>query len=168
MEDTHLRTYLNDHLAACITKIELARRCLSNNRNTELAGTLEGTIVFLQKDRERIKLLLQRIQGTEDVVKQLGGWALEKVGRLKLNNSFFRYSDLSRVIELETLLVGVEASIKMWDGLETTRKGDPRFSDTQFAESREEALRILEELKERHLASCKVAFGLKERGRPSS
>jgi hypothetical protein len=168
MEDVHLKTYLNDHLAACVTKIELARRCLSNNRSTELARTLEGALIFLQRDRQRMKLLLQRLQGSEDLVKQLGGWALEKVGRLKLNNSLFRYSDLSRVIELETLLVGIEASIKMWNGLERTRKDDPRFSDIRFAESRKEASDILEELEERHMEACLAAFGRKDPVRQTS
>ena len=38
-----------------------------------------------------------------DTMKDLGGWALEKVGRLKLNGQLTGYSPLSRVVELEGL-----------------------------------------------------------------
>jgi hypothetical protein len=47
-------------------------------------------------------------------VKAPVAWALEKVGRLKLNGRLLEYSPLSRVIELELLSSGVETKRSMW------------------------------------------------------
>ena len=41
--------------------------------------------------------------------KMLGGWALEKAARLKPNGRLLRRSPLSDLIELEGLLLGVQA-----------------------------------------------------------
>jgi hypothetical protein len=44
--------------------------------------------------------------------------AAELFGRLKLNGSFFRSSPLSKVVELETLLVGVRGKEALWTALQ--------------------------------------------------
>jgi len=162
MEDAHLTTYLNDHLAACVAQIELARRCLSNNRDTELGRTLDACIAFFEGERQKMKRMLRDLKGTEDLVKQFGGWALEKMGRLKMNNTLFRYSELSRVIEVETLLVGLEADVKMWAALKASRSDDPRFAGVNFTESAEQAESLYKDLERHHLDACKLAFGTKK------
>ena len=50
-------------------------------------------------------------------VKDAGGWAAEKLGRLKPNNRLLGYSPLSRVLELEGLLIGVTGKLALWEAL---------------------------------------------------
>ena len=53
----------------------------------------------------------------KDRLKVVGGWAAEKTGRLNLNGRITGYSPLSRVIELEGLLIGVTGKLALWEAL---------------------------------------------------
>ena len=50
-------------------------------------------------------------------VKDAALWTAEKLGRLKPNNSLLSYSPLSRVVELEGLVIGVTGKQALWDSL---------------------------------------------------
>lgn len=158
MQDENLLTYLNDHLGASVAGIELTHRCLSNNRNSELGKFLEHLLLVLREEQVRIRKLIRRLGGTESVAKKLGGWALEKVGRLKLNNALFRYSDLSRVVELETLLAGLQAQAGMWRAMEAFRSDDPRFDGIDFSTAKEQSEEMLRKMQEFHAQAAELAF----------
>jgi hypothetical protein len=65
----------------------------------------------------------------EDVMERLGvgphrlkdgaAWTLERVGRLKPNNKLLGYSPLSRVVELEGLVLGVTGKLALWESLKS-------------------------------------------------
>jgi len=52
-----------------------------------------------------------------DRAKQLAGWTGEKLGRLKPNGRFVSYSPLSRVVELEALLLLLDGNASLWRSL---------------------------------------------------
>ncbi len=162
MRDDYLVTYLNDHLGASVAGIELARRCLSNNRGSELGKFLESLLLVMHEEQVRLKKLIRRIDASESVIKKLGGWTLEKVGRLKLNNSLFRYSALSRLIELETIMAGLQAQAGMWGALEKTLSADPRFEGIDLGQARRLAEEMLEKVKEFHSRAAELTFGDQE------
>lgn len=58
-------------------------------------------------------------------VKDAGAWLVEKAGRLKLNGQLTGYSDLSRVLELEGLGLGVEGKLSMWRSLQLVKDKYP-------------------------------------------
>jgi hypothetical protein len=117
MDRKLLGIYLNDHLAGAMGGIELARRCLSNNRGTPLEADLEKLVREIEEDRVVLEGLMERLGIPRSPVKAPVAWALEKVGRLKLNGRLLEYSPLSRVIELELLSSGVETKRSMWTAL---------------------------------------------------
>jgi hypothetical protein len=158
MQDTYLATYLNDHLGASVAEIELAQRCLSNNRDSGLGTFLEALLLVLQDNQVRVRKLLRRINAQESVAKKLGGWMIEKVGRLKVNNALLRYSDLSRVIELETLVVGLQAQTNLWSVLEKYRATDARFEGIDFSLVRTQSEGMLEKLRGHHSRAAELAF----------
>lgn len=112
-----LGIYLNDHLAGAMGGLELARRALRNNRGTPLAADLERIVKEIEEDRVSLEGLMERLRISKSPVKAPVAWALEKVGRLKLNGRLLEYSPLSRVIELELLSSGVETKLAMWTAL---------------------------------------------------
>jgi hypothetical protein len=158
MQDAYLTTYLNDHLGASVAGIELAQRCLSNNRGSELGNFLEALLPVLQDNQVRMRKLLRRLGAQESAAKKLGGWTIEKISRLKLNNAIFRYSDLARVIELETLLLGLHAQITLWRVLEEYRLSDSRFEGIDLKQVRTQSEDMLERLKEHHGRAAELAF----------
>jgi hypothetical protein len=52
-----------------------------------------------------------------DRIKDSVAWTAEKLGRLKPNARWFSYSPLSRLVELEGLVIGVTAKLGLWRAL---------------------------------------------------
>ncbi len=162
MSDAYLTTYLNDHLGASVAGIELARRCHSNNAKSDLGTFLEELLLILEENQVKIRKLLRRLNSGESELKKLGGWALEKVGRLKLNNSLFGYTSLARVIELEALLAGLKAQSAMWSVLQKQRSDDERFAGIDFERARKLSEEMLEKMEDHHSIAAEKAFAVRK------
>ncbi len=64
--------------------------------------------------------------------KVLGGWVLEKVGRLKANGHLLRRSPLSDLVEMEALVLGVQGKAAGFRALRSIAAGDPRLDATDL------------------------------------
>lgn len=115
--NAHLETYLNDHLAVLTAGHELARRCHSSNPAEPLGPLLGQLEAALAEDRTAVQALLAQQDGQESTLKQAAGWLAERLGRLKLNDALLSYSDLSRVVELEGLLLVNQSRQQLWQAL---------------------------------------------------
>jgi hypothetical protein len=110
-----LRTYLQDHHAGSTVGVELARRAAGANQDTEFGKPLARIADEIAEDRESLERLMERLGVKPHPVKDAGGWVAEKLGRLKPNNRLLGYSPLSRVLELEGLLIGVTGKLALWE-----------------------------------------------------
>ena len=108
---------MNDHLAGAIGGEELAKRCLSHNRHSPLGDYLVRFVVEVREDRGALERLMERLDVRRDPLKPRASWLLEKLGRFKMNGGVLRYTELSRLEELEGLCLGVEGKACMWRGL---------------------------------------------------
>jgi len=123
MDTKLLGIYLNDHLAGSIVGGELAKRAASSNEGTELGNFLATLADEIGSEREVVKSLLDHFGVPQNRFKQPIAWAAEKAGRLKPNGQLTGYSPLSRLVELEGLLLGVTGKLGMWRALAATRSG---------------------------------------------
>jgi hypothetical protein len=92
-----------------------------------------------------------------DRVKLLGAWVVEKVGRLKLNGRLLGYSPLSRLMELEILLLGVTGKLALWRALHQLALQEPRLDRGDLERLMERAagqLQEMETLRERAVADA--------------
>lgn len=121
-----LRIYLNDHLAASVGGVELARRTQANNEDNEYGKFLEKLAVDIEDDRESLEQIMDKLGIPRDPVKQKAAWFLEKAGRLKLNGQLTGYSPLSRLVELEGLAVATDAKRALWLSLREVLSADER------------------------------------------
>jgi hypothetical protein len=117
----HLSIYLNDHLSGAVAGVELARRAARYNRGNALGDALAKLATELEDDRHSLERIMVRLGVRRDPAKLAVGWTAEKFGRLKLNGSVLSYSPLSRLEELELLLLGVEGKLLLWEAL---RRGE--------------------------------------------
>ena len=115
-----LRTYLQDHHAAATAGLELARRTAGSNAETEFGAELGRIADEVAADREALEQVMDGLGVGKSKLKDAAGWTAEKVGRLKPNDSLLSYSPLSRVVELEGLLVGVTGKRALWESLRAT------------------------------------------------
>lgn len=112
-----LRTYLQDHHAGATASLELARRAASSNEDHPSGAELAKIADDIEADRETLERVMEELQVGASSVKDGAAWTAEKLGRLKPNNRLFGYSPLSRVVELEGLVLGVTGNAALWEAL---------------------------------------------------
>jgi len=123
----YLPIYLNDHLAAAVAVVQLARRAARQNRGSEYGDALERLAAEIDEDRHALQRLMKQLGVRGDPVKLLASVAGEKLGRFKLNGELTRYSPLSRLEELEVLGLGVEGNLALWRTLRTNVEVEADF-----------------------------------------
>jgi hypothetical protein len=159
MAEKQLRIYLNDHSAGSLAGLELAKRCFANNEGTDLGRYLGELIEEIGEDRADLLRLMDALGMPRDRLKEGGAWFAEKAGRLKLNGQVRGYSDLSRVIELEGLLLGVTGKQALWRSLIRAADSDPRLKVVDLEGLLERAERQADELERFRRAAAEKAFG---------
>src|SRR5437764_745262 len=127
-----LAIYLQDHLAAATSGLELARRAHRSNEGTEYGDFLGALEREIAKDRKALRELMNRLEVGEDRLKIAAGWTAEKAGRLKLNGRLTSYSPLSRVVELEALMAGVTGKLAGWRALRRLAEQDERLDPVEL------------------------------------
>lgn len=132
--DRLLGIYLNDHFAGATVGVELSKRVVGENRGTSFAPALEELAGQIAEDRATLRRLMDRLGARVDVLKTSAAWSAEKVARLKLNGRLRGYSPLSRLVEIEALITGVEGKASLWRTLtELARSGaDDRLETAEL------------------------------------
>jgi hypothetical protein len=145
-----LAIYLNDHLAGSVVGTELAKRALRENRGSSFGELLEWLLRQILEDQATLQRLMAELGVSESRLKRALALALERVGRLKLNGQLTGYSPLSRLVELEGLMLGVTGKRALWIALQEIAGTEPRLREFDFDELRrraEEQLATLERLR---------------------
>jgi hypothetical protein len=152
MNEKLLRIYLQDHHAGSSAGLELARRIRGSNDGNDYGEALAKIVDDIAADQKSLESIMDDLGFGTDRVKDLGAWALEKVGRLKMNGQVTGYSPLSRVVELEGLMTGITGKIGLWVALLQLAPEEPRLDTARLERLRErgESQRAaVEELRER-------------------
>jgi hypothetical protein len=118
------RIYLNDHRAGGTAGLRLARRMLAENPGSILGETLESLVEKIQADALVLDTVCARLGIRPNPVKRLGAILIERASALKLNGRVRDYSPLSRVLEIEALLSGIQAKRLLWSALHHSRIDD--------------------------------------------
>ncbi|HEX2046790.1 MAG TPA: hypothetical protein VHF27_03440 [Acidimicrobiales bacterium] len=126
-ENEPLDVYLNDHLAASAAAIELVERLAENNPGTPLAAHLEGLRGEIEADRATLSALMERCGVTPSKPKQVAGKVLETLSRFRLNERVTGSPDVSRLMELETLSLGIEGKASLWQSLQQVESRRPEI-----------------------------------------
>jgi hypothetical protein len=112
-----LGTYLNDHLAGAATGSELAKKLSEENAGGRYGSFLAELATDIEQDRLTLAELMDRLNIERSTVKQAAGWISEKLTRVKFSESVTGSADLKRLLEFETLSLGIEGKQAMWRSL---------------------------------------------------
>lgn len=99
--------------------------------------------------------LLARSQ-LKEVVANIG----EKAARLKPNDQLTGYSPLSRVVELEGLLLGVSGKRALWEALDAVSASYPELDAAEIRTLQERAEAQIEGLRTHRLRAVTIAMGM--------
>jgi hypothetical protein len=120
-----LDVYLNDHLAGSTMGLDLARRLASQMEGTTLGEVMGGIADDIERDRETLERLMERLGITENPVKQGLTLMAEKASRLKLSGTTTGDREFGTLLGLETLSLGVEGKRCLWETLALIPDADP-------------------------------------------
>ena len=135
----YLKIYLGDHAALMTAELELIARCRNSNKEGEtvpdLPRFLEQLASEVRNQKQTLLDLLSDMGGNRPVSKEMAGWVMEKLGRLKMNGEWTKYSDLSRVVELEAMLMASQSRVLLWETLvELDVRGETRRLSEAFVD----------------------------------
>jgi hypothetical protein len=157
--DVLLAIYLNDHLAGATVGRELARRSAGSNRGTTYEPFLTGLAQEIAEDRQSLLAIMDGLGVRVDRLKAAAAWGGERLARLKLNGQLRGYSPLSRVVELEGLVLGVTGKRALWVTLGGLARDRPVLVAEELVRLRRRAESQLAGLETHRLQAVVDAFG---------
>jgi hypothetical protein len=158
MERKLLRIYLQDHLAGSTGGVELARRARGANEGTPYGEPLAKLADDIEADRRSLESIMDDLGFGADRAKNIAFWAAEKAGRLKLNGQLTGYSPLSRMVEIEGLISGVNGKLSLWRTLRDIADSAPELDADRLARLLERAEQQIETLHELRSRAGREAF----------
>lgn len=159
MDNRLLGIYLNDQLAAGVLWRETARRAQRNNSDTDAGEALARVATAISEDVATFERIMARLAVRRSPIKPLLAMAAERAGRLKPNGRLVSYSPLSRFVELDFLVMGIEGKKVLWQTLRDCAGLAERLPDLDFDELIERARRQRDELEPHRRAAGAAAFG---------
>lgn len=158
MRADKLGIYLNDHLAGATFGAAIAQRIAHQHRRSARASDLERIAQEIAQDRQTLLEIMDSLGVPTRRYKIWGGWAAERLGRLKPNGVLYRRSGLSSFIELETLRLGVEGKTLIWLTLLEIATGAGPLDAAQLRDLLERARRQVATLEELRLKAAVTIF----------
>jgi len=153
----HLRTYLNDHRGGAASGTHLARRILENNRSAPIAADIEVVSREIEDDAATLVQIANTLGIAANPIKRVLGRVGESLTRLKLSKGVHRHSPLTRLMEVELLMSGIDAKRSLWRSLRSASL--PALAGFDFAELEARGTRQRERLARHHDLAAREAFG---------
>src|SRR5215204_5705304 len=153
-----LEIYLADHLAAATAGAALARRAAGNNATSEFGDFLSRLSAEIEEDRQTLRRVVAELGFEPSSAKLMLAWMGERVARLKLNGRLRGYSPLSRLLELETLSVGIAGKLALWKTLQNIPGVEQRLAGIDLRQLLERAMRQRAEVEEHRVEAAQLAF----------
>jgi hypothetical protein len=129
-ENRFLDHYLGDHYAGGGGGLALARRIAGQNKDNDYGAEMKRIANEIEEDRETLGAVMDQFGVGRPKVRTIAARSGELLGRLKPNGTLISYSPLSRVIELEGMIMGVTGKLELWRSLLAIEATDARLDRT--------------------------------------
>jgi hypothetical protein len=132
MADKAMGVYLNDHLAGAMIGTDLAEQIRSRNQGTPLGDLMGSLAPQIEEDRQTLIGLLERVDASENPVKQAGAWVTEKASRLKFWGPGSGGAELGTFMAVESLALGVLGKLSLWKALAQVADQHPAIASVDL------------------------------------
>ena len=138
--------------------MSLAKRIAKQNPGNEFGREMNQIAEAIEEDQAALEQIMERVGARMRRWRQAGAALGELVSRVKPNGKLFSYSPLSRVLELEGMIIGVSGKLQLWRSLLETRSDDSRLDVTALERLRGRAEEQRRELEQLHARAAEQAF----------
>lgn len=154
-----LTTYLNDHLGGASAGVELARRLEEAAKDGAGRGPLDGLTAEIGEDIETLRAALRAIGGSTNPVKRAAGWVAEKAHGIGVAvDTPMGDNDLARLLEADSLSLGVEGKRCLWLALIEVAEAYPKLAELDLPRLADRAREQRRRIEAVRLAAARRAF----------
>lgn len=144
-----LGLYLSDHLTGATAGLSRAQQMADAYRDREIGPQLRVIADQLEGERDLLVTVIEELGLNRRRHRQALAWAMEHLGRLKLNKRLFSTSPLTVHLELELLRSAVNGKVGLWETL-VDLSGELGLDRLEFADLVERAADQSQTLTELH------------------
>ncbi|MCA1694958.1 MAG: hypothetical protein ABR615_06855 [Pseudonocardiaceae bacterium] len=153
-----LGIYLNDHLAGAHAGVEMARQLQDEIHKEPEAEVLGRLAEEIEEDLDTLGELVDTIGSTRHPIKQAAGWVAEKAHRLGVAETRTGSPHLTRLLQTESLSLGVEGKLCLWLALIEVAPSYPQLAAVDFRRLVDRAQDQRRRLEVVRLAAARRAF----------
>ena len=150
-----LQVYLEDHMAGSVAASDLARRGAAGNQGP-LATFYAGLSREIEADRRTLDQIAASTGTQPSALKQAAAVAAERLSRFKIDHRMTGDPDLSLLLELELLYLGIEGKHSLWRSLDALH--DSRLAEFDFSKLAARAREQLAAVEEQRLIAAASAL----------
>ncbi len=132
MDNPHLATYLNDHLAGSEAALDLLDHLEKEHAGTQVAMLASGLRQDIEADRRELEALMDRLGIPRIASTKATSWLSEKTARLKSPLDDPRGGGLRLLETFEALSLGIEETRLLWRSLKTAAVYNPELQGTDY------------------------------------
>lgn len=133
MHDDLLSTYLNDHLGGATGGVELAARLRNAHAGTDDEEYFVDLHRDIAEDREALIAIIRACDLTPATTRVAGGWIAEKLGAVRFSEVVTGSDALSRLLEMETMAIGIRGKLQLWHALQASGAVTGRVPEGRLA-----------------------------------
>jgi hypothetical protein len=125
-----LVTYVNDHLGGARIALQLLEAMRDQHDDQNFRDLASVLLPAVRDDDHVLRAIAERIGPGPSPIKEVGGWILEKAGRLKLGHT--GSTDFAMFESLELLVLGIHGKLCLWKALLVVSRTDSRLEGFDF------------------------------------
>ena len=125
-----LATYLNDHLGGAQIAIQVLEAMRDQHEDQSFREFASMLLPEIETDDRTLRTIAEKIGSGPNAAKQIGGWLLEKVARIKLGHT--GSTNFAMFESLELLVLGIHGKLCLWKALRAASKLDSRLREYDF------------------------------------
>jgi hypothetical protein len=154
-QDSNLDVYLTDHMAGSVSAHDLASRAAANNAG-EVAQFFADLAREIEIDRKTLADIAAQVGTRPNPLKQAGAVAAERLSRFKIDHRVTGSPQLSLLLELELLYLGIQGKHTLWRSLDAL--GDPRLAAFDFGHLTRRAEDQMADVEQQRLTAVRHAL----------
>ena len=151
-----LGTYIRDHLAGARLALETLSVMRDQHDDERFRNLAAALFPEIEADDATLHKISESIASGPSMVKQAGGWLLEKAARLKLGHSGSVSFELFESLEL--LALGIQGKLSLWKALQVAAAQDARLRGYDFDELMRRAVAQHGQVEEERLRLAETVF----------
>jgi hypothetical protein len=113
----------------------------------------------IESDQQALQKLMERLSVEKHGAKQVASWLAEKATRLRFTRAVTGSVELSRLLELEMLSMGINGKLNLWRALAHAADLEPGLAETDLHALAQRAVDQLARLEPHRLEAAVTALG---------